>query len=163
MQRSMIVAIAKQRVIGRENGMPWHLPADLAHFKKTTWGKPLVMGRRTFESLGKPLPGRPHIVLTRQSDWDYPGVTVVDNLESAWLACGDATEVMVVGGAKVYEQALPYVTRLYVTIIDIECEGDTWFPEWQDGSWQLVSEQAGVIDDKNRYPHRFCVYERERS
>ena len=162
MQISMIVAMARGRVIGYQNAMPWHLPADLRHFKTTTWGKPMVMGRKTFDSLGKPLPGRRHIVLTRQPDWSVPGVTVVDSLPAAWQACAGEEEVMVVGGAEIYSAALSQASRLYITEIDADFPGDTWFPERSDQDWQCVSRVPGIVDEQHVHPHYFCVYERIR-
>ena len=158
---SMIVAHADNRVIGKDNDMPWHLPADLAYFKKTTLGKPIIMGRKTFESIGRPLPGRKNIVISRNTDYSFEGIEVVSSVEQALVCAGDCEEVMVIGGGAIYQHCLPAADRLYITHIDAEIDGDTVFPDYNsDSSWQLVKEAPFKANEKNIYDLNFCVYER---
>jgi dihydrofolate reductase len=143
---TLIVARAQNGVIGRDGGMPWHLPADLRRFKALTVGKPVVMGRKTFESIGKPLPGRHNIVLTRQAGWAAPGVTVVPNLAEAVVAAGldprVRAEVMIIGGAEIYALALPVATRVELTEVDAAPDGDTILPAFDPARWQEVAREA---------------------
>lgn len=150
----------RNRLIGAGNGLPWRLPADLRHFKKTTMGHPVVMGRRTWESIGKPLPGRTNIVLTRQQSYRAPGAVVVDSIEAAKRAGGDADELMVIGGAVIFEQALPEANRIHLTEIDAELEGDTYFPQISQDEWACVSREDFESDEANPYPYSFMVLER---
>ncbi|QSX32888.1 type 3 dihydrofolate reductase [Shewanella avicenniae] len=151
MHIAMIAAMAHNRVIGKDNQMPWHLPDDLRHFKAMTLGKPVIMGRRTFESIGRPLPGRCNIVVSRQQDYHADGITLVASLQDALLAAGQVEEVVVIGGGQLYREALPLAQRLYLTEIDLEVAGDTTFPEWDDGSWQLESETLGESEKGLKY------------
>ena len=159
---AMIAAMSRNRVIGRDNALPWHISADLKHFKRTTLGKPVVMGRKTYESIGRPLPGRTNIVVTRQPDYSAPGVRVATSTESALalaseVATGDgASEVMVIGGEQLYRSLLPHAERLYLTEVDAEVEGDAFFPEL-DAGWQPVSEESG---EENGWRFRFVEYRR---
>ena len=140
---ALIVAMAENRVIGRDGGMPWHLPQDLKFFKQTTMGKPMIMGRRTFESIGKPLPGRTTIVVTR-SDMDIPGVTICRSIADALdeglrvAVASGADEVMVVGGGQIYADTMAMADRIYLTRIGMAVDGDTWFPELASDKWSLV-------------------------
>lgn len=143
MHIAMIAAMAHNRVIGKDNQMPWHLPEDLRHFKAMTLGKPIIMGRRTFESIGRPLPGRVNIVISRQADYHADGITLVSSLNDALLAAGDVEEAVIIGGGQLYREALPLAQRLYLTEIDLAVEGDTTFPQWDDGTWELESELPG--------------------
>lgn len=143
MRIAIIAAMAHDRVIGKDNQMPWHLPEDLRHFKQMTLGKPVVMGRKTFESIGRPLPGRHNIVISRQSDYAPEGVTRVSSFKEAVEAAGNCEELVVIGGGQLYREILPQADRLYLTEIDLQVEGDTRFPEWNDGSWQQVYEESG--------------------
>ena len=127
---SMIVAMAHDRVIGLDNKMPWHLPADLQHFKKTTLGKPVIMGRKTYDSIGRALPGRLNIVVSRDSSLNIAGVTCVTSVEQALAAAEGVEEVMIIGGATIYEHFLSVANRLYLTFIDLETKGDTRFPDY---------------------------------
>lgn len=142
---ALIAALARNRVIGRDNQMPWHLPADLKHFKAMTLGKPVVMGRKTWNSLGRPLPGRLNLVVSRQKNLSFDGAEVFPDLESAliradaWAREQGAGELMLIGGAQLYEQALPLAERLYLTRIDLEPQGDAFFPEWEPAAWRLAS------------------------
>ena len=161
MHISIIVAMAHHRVIGLKNQMPWHLPADLKHFKTVTMGKPMIMGRKTFESIGRPLPGRLNIVITRNTDWHVDGVVIAHSLTDALAAAGTADEVMIIGGGHLYAEALPAATRLYLTPIDLHVrEADTWFPEYSPEQWHLVHEDLHQPDDKNPYSYRFQILER---
>lgn len=155
---SLIVAYAKNQVIGKEGNMPWSLPADLKHVKEVTTGKTIVMGRKTFESIGKPLSNRRNVVLTRSRDFHPEGVDVVHSKEEV-LALGD---VIIFGGAEIYRQFLDVVDRLYITEIDLETEGDTFFPAWDRDAFVLLDKREGVVDEKNVHPHTFYVYERKK-
>jgi dihydrofolate reductase len=142
-----VVARARNGVIGRDGAMPWHLPADLKRFKRITVGKPIIMGRKTFESIGKPLPGRQNIVLTRDADWHADGVTVVPNLAEAVAAAGldpraRADGIMVIGGAQIYAEALPSATRIELTEIDAEPEGDTFLPAFDPARWHETARET---------------------
>ena len=168
---SMIVATADNNIIGKDNDMPWHLPADLAYFKKVTLGKPIIMGRKTYDSIGMALPGRRNIVITRDENYlpkgkGSEGVDVVSSVEQA-LALVDGsngneavTEIMVIGGGAIYKHCLPAANRLYITHIKAAIDGDTQFPDYDDGSWKQVSSELKVSDEKNAYDLDFCVYER---
>lgn len=156
---SLIVAYARSQVIGKDGDMPWHLPADLKNVKELTTGKTIVMGRKTFESIGKPLPNRKNVVLTRSQDFHPEGVYVVHTKEEV-LAMGD---VIIFGGAEIYRQFLDVVDRLYITEIDLETEGDTFFPAWDRDAYTLVDKREGIMDEKNVHPHAFYVYERKNS
>lgn len=160
MEITLIAAMAAGRVIGKDNAMPWHLPADLRHFKALTLGKPVVMGRKTFESLGRPLPGRHNIVVSRNPQLQLEGVTVVATPEQAIVAAGDVAELMIIGGAQIYRQFLPLATRLELTLIELQVEGDTHFPAYDDGSWQQVSSEQLAPDANNPHPCQFIRLER---
>jgi dihydrofolate reductase len=157
---SLIAAMTKNRVIGRSGGMPWHLPADLIYFKKTTLGKPVIMGRKTFESIGRPLPKRRNIVISRQS-LTLPGCEVFHSIEAAIDAVDGADEAMIIGGGHLYQQALPMAQRLYLTLIDVELEGDTFFPLWLPDQWQVVSKSQHAADHQNSYNYQFIVMDRK--
>jgi len=161
MKISLIWAMDRNRLIGRANALPWKLSADMAWFKKNTMAKPILMGRKTYASIGRPLPGRTNLILTRQPDLQIEGCVVVHSLEQAKAAVPDADEMMVMGGAEVYAQLLDQADRLYITMIDAVFEGDAWFPEFSLQQWQEVSRQAGVVDEKNIYPHVFMTLERK--
>lgn len=151
MRIAMIAAMAKNRVIGKDNKMPWHLPEDLRHFKAMTLGKPVVMGRKTFESIGRPLPGRHNIVISRQADLQIEGVTCVTSFEAAKRAAGDCEELVVIGGGQLYKQLLPQADRLYLTQINLDVDGDTFFPEWEDNEWQKTETQSSISADGLEY------------
>lgn len=157
---SLISAMSQNRVIGKNGQLPWHLPADLKHFKEKTLGKPIIMGRKTFDSIKKPLPGRHNIVLTRDQDFEAPGCTVVPTLEKALEVAGDVEEIMVVGGETLYRLFLPQAARIYLTVIEQDFEGDTYFPAWgQD--WKIVSAERHEPDEKNPYHYQFILLERK--
>lgn len=162
---SLIVAMAENRVIGVNNNLPWRLPNDLRYFKQVTMGKPVIMGRKTFESIGKPLPGRTNIVITRQSDYKGEGVDVVSSLDEA-IALGrniglinGIDEVMVIGGAEIYAQALPYADRLYLTQVHARIEGDAYFPEIAWDEFSEVGREDFQAEGANPYDYSFVVYE----
>ncbi|MBG6242476.1 MAG: type 3 dihydrofolate reductase [Candidatus Symbiopectobacterium sp. Dall1.0] len=156
---SLIAALAVDRVIGMENAMPWHLPADLAWFKRQTLNKPIIMGRNTFRSIGQPLPGRKNIVVSSRAG-DDERVTWVSTLEAVLEAASGAEEVMVIGGGSIYQQMLPQASRLYLTHIDAEVEGDTHFPEYEPDAWSSVFSEFHDADEKNSHSYCFEVLER---
>ncbi|WP_022940219.1 type 3 dihydrofolate reductase [Psychromonas hadalis] len=161
MKISMIVAMAKNRVIGFDNKMPWHLPADLKFFKRVTLGKPVIMGRKTYDSIGRPLPGRQNIVLTRDKTLTITGVDCVQTVEQALQLVASVDEVMVIGGATIYEQFLPKADRLYLTFIDLKTLGDTFFPDYEAlASWSEVAREKHIKDDKNGYNYQFVTLNR---
>jgi dihydrofolate reductase len=168
---SMIVATADNNIIGKDNDMPWHLPADLAYFKKTTLGKPIIMGRKTYESIGRPLPGRRNIVISRDENYlpQGKGAEAVDTVTSVEQALAlvdgsdgndSVTEIMVIGGGAIYAHCLPKADRLYVTHIKAEISGDTQFPDYANAGWKKVNSELRESDEKNAYQLDFCVYER---
>ncbi len=155
MSISLVVAMSANRVIGNNNQLPWHLPADLKHFKTVTMGHPIVMGRKTFESIGKPLPGRRNVVVTRQQNLEICGCEVFNSLDNVLTALEDEQEIMIIGGADIFAQSLPMADRIYLTIIDAEIEGDAFLPEWDESDWSEVSRETHQPDDKNRYVYHF--------
>ncbi|NCO71370.1 MULTISPECIES: type 3 dihydrofolate reductase [Shewanella] len=160
MRIAMIAAMANNRVIGKDNKMPWHLPEDLRHFKAMTLSKPVVMGRKTFESIGRPLPGRHNIVISRNSQLSIDGVTCVQSFDDAVAAAGNCDEIVVIGGGQLYQQLLPKADILYLTLIDLDVDGDTLFPDWDDGSWQLQNSVNATNDKGLQYSfntlHKKC-------
>lgn len=150
----------QQRLIGGDNKLLWHLPADLAHFKAMTMGKPMVMGRKTWESLPGKLPGRPHIVVTRNKDYQAEGVQLAFSLEDALALADKYEEIMLVGGANLYTQALPMASRLYLTEVATKAKGDAYFPEFDLDDWQEVSRELHKADEKNRFDYCFVEYRR---
>ena len=160
MKISIIVAMAANGVIGRDNQLPWHLPADLKHFKQTTMGKPILMGRKTWESIGRPLPGRLNIVITRDSTYSAAGCEVVNSIDAAITAAGERDEVMVIGGAELYRQVLPYTDTIYLTRIHEAFEGDTRFPEIRHTEWHQVERVDHEADEKNSHDYSFIRLER---
>jgi dihydrofolate reductase len=158
---SAIVAMAKNRVIGRQNLLPWRLPADLKRFKALTTGHPVIMGRRTYESIGKPLPNRVNIILTHDVLYHAPGCLVAKTVEEAMqYAASHGGEAFVIGGANIYQQFLPQVSRIYLTVIDDEVEGDTYFPLLDEKEWKEVQCEPHDADHAHAYPYRFVVLER---
>jgi Dihydrofolate reductase len=165
-QLSLVCALASNRAIGINNQLPWHLPRDLAHFKAVTMGHPIIMGRKTFDSIGRPLPGRRNIVVSRQNDWSREGVTVVNNLLDAIACAGEVAqsagqrEIMLIGGASLYEQALPLAQRLYLTEVHADIPGDAFFPAFSSDEWSEVRREEWPADDKNSLACAFVVYDR---
>lgn len=157
---SLIVAMAANGVIGRGNALPWRLPADLRRFKAVTLGHTLVMGRRTYESIGRPLPGRRTVVITRRTDWRPEGVAVVHSLEEALASSPAETEVFVAGGGEIFREALPRADRIHLTRIDAEVPGDTTFPEFEPTAWKIVDEEHHEPDAENPLPFTFQILDR---
>ncbi len=164
MRIAMIAAMAANRVIGADNKMPWHLPADLQHFKAVTMGKPVIMGRKTYESIGKALPGRTNIVITRQPDYQLADAHIVSDPDKA-LTLAERTEtdeVMVIGGGTIYDAFLPYTDTLYLTHIAATVDGDTHFPDYEAvGQWQEVASEQREADERNEYACRFVTLKRQ--
>ena len=159
---SLIWAMDDHRLIGVENRLPWRLPADMRWFRRHTLGKPIIMGRKTFDSFGgRPLPERTNIVVTRDPGYQAEGAVVVYSIDEALQACGDAEEVMIIGGASFYQQMLPRADRLYVTQVHGQFEGDAWFPEFDWGQWQEVAREEHTIDEKNAYACSFLCFHRK--
>ncbi len=162
---SLIAALAANRVIGIDNSMPWHLPGDFKYFKAMTLGKPIIMGRKTWDSLGRPLPGRLNLVVSRQSGLMLEGAEVFASLEAAvqraeqWASEQGVSEVMLIGGAQLYAQGLPEADRLYLTRVELEPEGDAWFPAFDTAQWTLASTQANAAED-GKPAYHFEVWER---
>ena len=163
MKISMVVAMDARGVIGRDNGLPWHLPADLQHFKRTTMGKPILMGRKTHESIGRPLPGRTNIVITRDSGYQADGCVVVHSIDAALEAAGDQDEIMVIGGAEFYRQVLPRTDTIYLTRIHESFDGDTRFPDLNAADWREVERSDQVADARNLHDYSFIRLDRVRS
>ena len=156
MSLSLIVAMTQNRVIGKDNQMPWHLPADLAWFRQNTTGKPVIMGRKTFESIGRPLPKRTNIVLSRQP-FEHDGVIWKDSLESAVDFVRDSKEIMLIGGGQLFNEYLSKADRLYLTEIQTELDGDTFFPSINWDEWHIEFEQYRPADAQNPYDCRFLI------
>jgi dihydrofolate reductase len=162
MKISLIWAMTDERVIGIKNAMPWKLPADMKWFRQHTLGKPIIMGRKTFESFGaKPLPQRRNIIITGQKDYRAEGAVVTSSLDEALKEAGDTEEVMVIGGASIYAQTLPRADRLYMTLIHVRgIEGDAWFPDFDISEWQEMERTDRTADEKNPYDYSFVILER---
>lgn len=158
MQIALIAAMAKNRVIGRNGQMPWHLPADLKHFKKITLHKPIVMGRKTFESIGRPLPKRRNIVISGRSGLTIPEVEVYSSLEDMLYQLRDESEIMIIGGQVLFEQMLGMANKMYLTVIDAEITGDTYFPLWNQQEWQVVQRVLHEVDAENPLRCEFIEY-----
>lgn len=159
---TLIAAMDRQRVIGYQQRLPWRLPADLRFFKQTTMHKPLLMGRRTWESIGRPLPGRQMVVLTAQTNYAAPDCEVVHSLHEALTLLDNVPEVLVIGGATLYAQTLPVAQRMYLTMVDAQVTGDVWFPAWNTADWALVWEAAHPADTQHAWPYRFQCWEKLR-
>lgn len=157
---SIIVAVSTNGVIGRQGELPWRLSDDLKHFKAATMGKPIVMGRKTWESIGRPLPGRQNIVITRQPAFEAEGCDVVASVKEAVAVAGNVDEIMVIGGSQIYELVLPVAERLYLTRVHAEVEGDAFFPQADETEWLLVSDESHEADQRNEFAFSFQVFER---
>lgn len=163
---AMMMAMDKNKLIGKDGGLPWHIPGELAYFKRTTMGKPIIMGRKTFDSIGKPLPGRTNIVVTRNAQWQADGVVAVTSLDAAMqagrevLAKSPADELMIIGGAGLCQAAMPQTQRLYLTVIDQAFEGDTWLSSFDWAHWQPVSESVQDPQTTGGLPVTYWVLER---
>jgi dihydrofolate reductase len=162
MRRSIVVAVARNGVIGRDNQLPWRLPDDLKYFKQATMGHPVIMGRRTWQSIGKALPGRKNIVVTRDRDFQAPGCVVVHSLAEAWKAAEGADEACVIGGTTLFEETLPNADVIHLTEVEAEVEGDTWFPPFDRSQWRETEVARHPADARNAYPFRIVRLERRR-
>jgi len=160
MLRSIIVALSENNVIGRDKGLPWKLSADLKRLKELTMGHHIIMGRKTWESLGKPLPGRIHIVITRQKDYKAPGASVVNSLEEALIMSSGDHEVFIFGGGEIFAKALPVVQKIYLTRVHAKIQGDTYFPKIDLLDWKIVFIEDHHKDEKNDYDYSFITMER---
>jgi dihydrofolate reductase len=159
---SFIVAMDENRVIGKNNGLPWHLPEDLKFFKRVTMGHPIAMGRKTHESIGRVLPGRENIVISRQEDFQAGECTVFHSVNEFVNYCRKKkSEIFVIGGAEIFKETFPYADRLYITLIHEQFEGDTFFPEYPECEWKLVSNEQGIRNEKNPYHYEFRIYQRK--
>ncbi|UCH53913.1 MAG: dihydrofolate reductase [Pseudomonadota bacterium] len=152
--------MAQNRVIGIKNGLPWHLPNDLKHFRRITTGHPIIMGRKNFESIGKPLPQRTNIVVTRDRNYSAPGCIVVHSLAEALAAAEPASEAFIIGGAQIYEQALPTAKRMHLTLVHADVSGDTRFPDFVWSDWRIVDREDHNIDDRHGQAYSFLTMER---
>ncbi len=162
MSISLVVAVSTNNAIGKNNQLLWTLPNDMKFFKNKTWAMPVVMGRKTFEALGKPLNGRFNIVITKQKDFKPEGTTVVDSLEEAIKTAyaADYKEVMIIGGGQIYQQSMPIADTLYLTRVDAELEGDTSFPEIDTNEWEMISQETHTADEKHAYAYHFQIWNR---
>ncbi|NMD72810.1 dihydrofolate reductase [Bacillus sp. DNRA2] len=160
---SLIWAMDENRVIGKDNQLPWHLPEDLKFFKRTTMGHPIAMGRKTHESIGRPLPGRENIIITRSRDYQSEGCTVVHSVDEfiSYSKALSSDEVFVIGGAEIFHSVFPYADRLYITKIHDIFPGDTYFPEIDMNEWDQIFNEQGIKDEKNPYDYEFFIYERK--
>jgi dihydrofolate reductase len=157
---TLIVAVADNGVIGRDNTLPWHLPDDLKRFKRLTLGKPIVMGRKTFESIGKPLPGRQNIVVTRDPNYHREGITVAHDVDTALRAAGTVPEIMVIGGAELFRTLLPRAGRLHLTRVHGNIDGDVLWPALDDQEWHVVERESHAADARHAWPMTFEVREK---
>ena len=167
MRIALMVAMARNRVIGRNNNLPWYLPGDLKYFKQATMGKPIIMGRKTWDSIGRPLPGRMNVVISRDPEWQAPaGTTPAKSLGDALVKAGaqaeieGGEEVMIIGGGQIYAEALPIVDRMYVTLVHAEVEGDAFFPEVDWSEWEELGREDFSASENNPYDYSFVVYQR---
>jgi dihydrofolate reductase len=163
MRISIISAMAENRVIGIENRLPWHLPADLKHFRSLTMGHHILMGRKTFESIGKPLPGRTTVIISRNPDFAAPGCIVAGSIEAAIAACHNDSEVFIIGGEQLYRQALPLADRLYLTQVATQVTGDAYFPEIDPAQWRQSAAERFPADAQNPYAYQFLVLEKAKT
>ena len=158
---SLIVAMDKNRVIGVDNKLPWHLPADLKRFKALTNGHHIVMGRKTYESIGKPLPNRTNVIVTRQQDYKVEGCKIVHSLDAAMMVTQGDDEAFIIGGADLFKQAIKFADKVYLTVVDTKvARGDTYFPELDPGRWKLVDKEQHQADEKNPFAYEYLTYVR---
>jgi dihydrofolate reductase len=157
---SLIVAMAENRVIGRDNALPWRLPNDLKHFRRLTMGHPIIMGRKNHESIGRPLPGRTNIVVTRSPGYAAPGCVVANSIDAAFTAAGNDPEIFVIGGAELYAQTLAQARRIYLTQIHATVPGDTYFPEIVGTEWSEVAREQHATDADHAFSYSFLTLER---
>lgn len=161
MRLSIIVAMDDNHLIGKDNALPWHLPADLAFFKKVTTGHSIVMGRKTYDSIGRPLPNRRNLVITRNADVSIQGCEVFNSIDNALQSAKEEEEVLVIGGANLCKQVLDQVDRLYITHIEGVFEGDTYFPDYDEDDWRVISCESHTPDEKNPHHYHFKILERK--
>jgi dihydrofolate reductase len=159
---ALIAAVARNRAIGFRGAMPWHLPDELRHFKKVTLGKPVVMGRITHDAIGMVLPSRQNIVISRNPGYSVEGCETAASVEAA-IATAKGSEVMVIGGGEIYLQALPLASRMFLTVVDVEPEADTWFPEWSEQEWVLVDSVKHEVDENHSHPFDMQEWKRQES
>lgn len=157
---SIISAMDENRLIGCNNALPWHLPADMAFFKQTTMNKPILMGRKTFESIGRPLPGRRNIIISRDTSYRIDGCDTANNIQAALELIADQPEAMLIGGASLYQQTMDLADRLYITEIQDKFSGDAWFPAIDPAQWRETWREQHQPDDKNIYPYAFVKYQK---
>ncbi|CDT53112.1 dihydrofolate reductase [Vibrio coralliirubri] len=160
MKLSLIAAMTRDRVIGKDNEMPWHLPADFKWFKQCTMGKPIIMGRKTYESIGRPLPGRTNIVVSRDPELKIENVKTFTSIDDAIRSVSEAEEILIIGGDSIYTQTLKRADRLYVTIIDTGLEGDAFFPDYDLKDWNITHREMHYADDKNAYDMKFLILDK---
>ena len=160
MKISAIVAMSQNHVIGKDNQLPWHLPADLKHFKKITMGHHILMGRKTFESIGCALPGRLNIIITHDKNFQANDCVIVHSIDEAILAAKESAEIFVIGGALLFQQMMPKIDRLYLTIIHADFDGDVFFPELNVAEWETISEEYCSSDSVNQYDYSFILKEK---
>ena len=160
---SIIVAAAENNAIGSNNQLPWHLPNDLTFFKNTTWGSVVIMGRKTFESVNKPLPGRINIVITKQADWHFEDVVVANSMNDALEKAGatNCREIFIIGGGQIYKESISLSDRIYLTRVHTTIEGDTFFPAINENEWALTSTKDFMADEKNILPHSIQIWDRK--
>lgn len=158
---SIIVAMDVNRVIGKDNTLPWRLPAELQYVKRTTMGHPIILGRKNYESIGRPLPGRRNIILTRDPEFQAEGCEIAHSVEEVYELCKGEEEIFIFGGEQIYKLFLQDVDKLYMTVIHHEFEGDTFFPEIDFSEWNEISKEQGITDEKNPYTYYYHVYERK--
>jgi len=158
---SILVAVSQNRVIGKENKIPWHLPADLKYFKQLTMNHHIIMGRATYESIGRPLPGRTNVVITRQEDYSAQGCVIMSDIRAAFEYCRQRgeTECFIIGGGDIIRQTLVWADKVYMTLVFHDFEGDTFLPELNSDDWKMMSEDRHLPDEKNHYAYAFRVYE----
>ncbi len=160
---SLIAAASTNNVIGKNNGLPWRLPNDMRYFKNITWGLPVIMGRKTFESMNEPLAGRMNIVITNQKQWQADGAVVVNNLNDAISAAkeADCKEVFVIGGGEIYKEAIKKADRIYMTRVHTVIDGDVFFPDFSEKKWKLVSTRDNAADEKHAFSYSFEIWEKD--
>lgn len=159
---SLLVAMDQKRTIGKNNDLPWHLPADLAYFKRVTMGHPIVMGRKTHESIGRALPGRPNIIITKDKNYSAQGCRVIHSIEEIkGIEEKMEDEIFVIGGAQIFKETVQFADLLYITLIEKTFEGDTFFPEINKAEWELVLKEKGIKDERNPYDYFFLIYKRK--
>lgn len=158
---SLIVALDRNHGIGVQNRLPWHLPADLRHFKTVTSGHTVIMGRKTYESIGKALPNRRNVVISRSANYKAEGCEVLNNLVDAIASCKNEKEVFVIGGSEIYGQALPLADKLYITRVKTVTDADAFFPPFHEADWELIHLEEHKSDQKNEFDYSFCIYQRK--